>query len=411
MPAPPRISAGPGSESISLSESICCGSKPARPRVQVIHFAPYFPPERIGGVGEFVARLHGALLAAGHDSTVATWGRAPAPGVRRIARGPFGCFFASALEAARAARCDLVHCQSGEALPLMLALALRRRRARVVANFHVGQRGMARALRPYTLEGRRFAPSLRERALGRLAAWAHASVDAAAIALADQVTAVCAATAQEALGAARAARARVIHAGLPPLPPPSARAPHVALLYAGVAGHRKRVNALPFVLARVRRQIPDARLRIVGFSLEREPGLSALFAELGVRDAVEALGPLRADELPAHYASADVLLLPSAYEGLPLVLLEAMQCGLPAVATRVSGHPEAIEDGRNGFLVDLDDPAQMAERCVALLRSSELRARLGAAARATIAERFDEQRQLRAFLDLCATPAAPERRP
>jgi glycosyltransferase involved in cell wall biosynthesis len=333
--------------------------------------------------------------------------------VHRIARTLPGWFLASAGWSSRAAACDVVHCESGEALPVMLALALRRRRARVVVTFHVGYQGMAASLDPYTLEGRRFGPPLRARLATRLSAWAHRAVDRCAIALADGVTAASRSSARDALGPRAAARAEIIHYGLPPLAaePVSGGRGRVALLYAGVPGHRKRVNALPFVLARVRRALPAARLRIIGFSLESQPELAALFDELGQRDAVEALGALRSEELPAHYASADVLVVPSAYEGLPLVLLEAMQCGLPAVATRVSGVPEAIEDGRNGFLVEPDDPAQMAERCIALLEDPELRARIGAAARATIAERFDMQRQVRAYLAfyqrLAARPDGP----
>jgi glycosyltransferase involved in cell wall biosynthesis len=371
--------------------------------VRVIHFVSYFPPERLGGVGEFVARLHATLRAAGHESSVVTSGIGSEPDVQRIARTLPGWFAAVAGQAARAAACDVVHCQSGEALPLLLALAFRRRRPRLVVTFHVGYRGMSGALAPYLLEGRRFRASPGERLRQGLAAWAHRAVDAVAARLADGISAVSAASALDALGFAGSGRAQVIHPGVLPAPPPEpGRVPRVALLYAGVAGHRKRVTALPYVLARVRRDLPDARLRILGFRLEQEPALSALFTELGQQDAVEALGPLRSSELPAHYASADVLLLPSAYEGLPLVVLEAMQCGLPVVATRVGGLPEAIEDGRDGFLVDLDEPAQMAERCLRLLRSPELRARIGAAARAKVAERFDATRLLEAYLALYA---------
>lgn len=377
--------------------------------MKIMHFAPYFPPERVGGVGEFVARLHEALLAAGHESLVVTRGRASSATVRRIARTKLGWFLGTALWASRAARCDVVHCQSGEALPVMLGLALRRRRAPILVTFHVGYREVAASLAPYTLAGRRFAGGLAARLVSTAVACAHRTVDRCAAALADDVAAVSASSARDALGARHAARAHVIHSGLPPLRAPRGSAPHVELLYVGTSGHRKRVNALPYVLAQVRREIPGARLRIVGFTLAKTPELAALFAEQGLIKAVEALGVLPSSEIPAHYASADVLVVPSAYEGLPLVLLEAMQCGLAVVATRVSGNPEAIEDGRNGFLVELDEPTAMARRCVELLRDPELRGRLAAAARATVAERFDMQRQLRAYLDLYESLAAARR--
>ncbi|MCP4655058.1 MAG: glycosyltransferase family 4 protein, partial [bacterium] len=158
--------------------------------------------------------------------------------------------------------------------------------------------------------------------------------------------------------------------------------------------------ALPFVLAHVHREIPEVRMRIIGFTPESEPEVVALFQEHGLLAYVDFVGVKRSDELPPYYARAEVLVVPSAYEGLPCVILEAMRSGLPVVATRVSGHPEAIVDGENGFLVDLDRPEQMAERCVRILHDRALRQRLGEAARHTIRERFTLKRQVREYLGI-----------
>ena len=83
-----------------------------------------------------------------------------------------------------------------------------------------------------------------------------------------------------------------------------------------------------------------------------------------------------------------------------MVILEAMRSGLPPVATRVSGHPEAIRDGENGFLVDLDSPKMMAERCLWVLRDRGLRERLGQAARNTAREKFGFERQAREYIEI-----------
>jgi glycosyltransferase involved in cell wall biosynthesis len=153
-------------------------------------------------------------------------------------------------------------------------------------------------------------------------------------------------------------------------------------------------------LAGVRRKFPQARLRIVGFDLQKEQELHSLFAELGLLEQVICEGFKRPDELPPYYSTARALIVPSAYEGLPLVILEAMQCGLAVIATRVSGHPEAIDDGENGFLVDLDVPEQIVDRCVRLLADPGLARRLGAAAQTTIQQRFHMQGHLATYLDL-----------
>lgn len=373
--------------------------------MRVIHFAPYTPPERIGGVGRFVASLHEGLRRRGHESLVVTRGRASGDGVRPIAKSRLGWFLATLGWVRRAARYDVVHCQSGEALPAMVALRLLpRRRARLLATYHVSHAQLARAEGPYHLAGRRFA--------GRRGSWPrswlHRAVDRVALHLADAVSAICRATARDLLGPQRGAAMKVIYNGVarPSRPDGLPTAEPVELLYVGLAGHRKRVNALPFVLRAVRDELPEARLRLAGFELRDQPELEALFRETGTRAAVECLGRVAPEVLPAHYAAARVLVVPSAYEGLPYVALEAMACGTPVVATRVSGHPEAIEHGENGFLVEVDRPEQIAARCLEILRDPALARRLARGALATASERFDLERQIDAYLEYYAELSA-----
>ena len=365
--------------------------------MRILHLAPYYPPDHVGGVGEVARSLHEALLARGHTSEVATRGRGAAPGVHRIARSRLGWFLATLAWTARAARADVVHCHSGEALPVMLALRLwPRRRARVLLTLHVCGAEMARAERPYALEGRRFAGA---RPARRLLLALHRAVDAAALRAADAVATVSSATAHELLGAAGAARARVIHNGVaPPTGPETPGAAPVELLYAGVAGPRKRVAALAFALRHVRERLPDARLRLAGFELADEPALAEVFRGAGVQGAVECVGRLGPAALAAQYRAASVLVLPSAYEGLPLVLLEAMQQGTPVVATRVGGNAEAVLDGETGLLVPADAPDALARACLRLLEDPALARRMGDAARAHVRERFGLEAQVERHL-------------
>jgi glycosyltransferase involved in cell wall biosynthesis len=79
-------------------------------------------------------------------------------------------------------------------------------------------------------------------------------------------------------------------------------------------------------------------------------------------------------------------------DGIPNVLVEAMACGLPVVATGISGIPELVEDGVNGLLVAPDDPGELAAAILRVARDPELARRLGAAGRVTVAERFDGER-------------------
>jgi glycosyltransferase involved in cell wall biosynthesis len=104
-----------------------------------------------------------------------------------------------------------------------------------------------------------------------------------------------------------------------------------------------------------------------------------------------------ADELVCAF---DVVVLPSRYEGLPYTLLEAMGCRVPVVASDVTGNRDAIHGGENGLLARPRDVAGFAEGVRRLLDDNGLRARLGAAARETVLERFTKERFLLETTDL-----------
>jgi glycosyltransferase involved in cell wall biosynthesis len=93
---------------------------------------------------------------------------------------------------------------------------------------------------------------------------------------------------------------------------------------------------------------------VVGSSIADAPAAASTPAN------VKVLGWLSRGQIEQLYAAADVLVMPSRWEGLPIVALEAMRAGLPVIATRVGGIPEAVEDGVTGRLVDVDAPSQLA---------------------------------------------------
>ena len=122
--------------------------------------------------------------------------------------------------------------------------------------------------------------------------------------------------------------------------------------------------------------------------------------DLGLADRV-TLGPLvPSSEVARHLRASDVLLLPSLDEGLPTVVLEAMACGLPVVATDCGGVSEAVRDGIEGLLVPPRDAAGLAQALVRLGGDPALRARMGEAGRRTATSRFTLERQLQEFLAL-----------
>jgi glycosyltransferase involved in cell wall biosynthesis len=95
-----------------------------------------------------------------------------------------------------------------------------------------------------------------------------------------------------------------------------------------------------------------------------------------------------------YLAALDLFVLPSAWEAMPLSLLEAMSCGLPILATGVGGTPEVVTDGVTGRIVPHGDELELAVGLLELLSDAELRARLGDAGRGEHEARFQVERML-----------------
>nr|MDQ3936651.1 glycosyltransferase family 4 protein [Actinomycetota bacterium] len=139
----------------------------------------------------------------------------------------------------------------------------------------------------------------------------------------------------------------------------------------------------------VARLDPPWRLELIGTGPHRGR-FRTLAGQLGVGDRVRFLGFVSdRDELIDRFRRCAAFALPSAWEGLPVALLEAMSCGAPAVGTSIPAIAEVIEDGVNGRLVPLGDPAALAEAIAALGAERE---RYSRAARESIVRRFGAER-------------------
>jgi glycosyltransferase involved in cell wall biosynthesis len=172
--------------------------------------------------------------------------------------------------------------------------------------------------------------------------------------------------------------------------------------------------------ALVSRQYPDARFLIVGeghVNANNGPTQDVTYPQalvdraqrLGLQHKLMLTG-YRAD-VPALLSDVAVSVLPSHSEGLSNTLLESMAAGVPVVATRVGGTPEAIDDGVTGLLVPVKDPEALASAIIRVLSDADLAARLGAAARRSVNDRFSMERMIQTteqlYLDLLVHRAAP----
>jgi glycosyltransferase involved in cell wall biosynthesis len=142
-------------------------------------------------------------------------------------------------------------------------------------------------------------------------------------------------------------------------------------------GHEYLVHEMPRVLGRY----PHAKAVICGEGALR-PDLERQIGELGIESRVRLVG--NRNDVGKFLASADVFVLPSRWEGLPVALLEAMGAGLPVVATRVEGVEEVVEDERQGLLVPPEDAEALAAALLQLMGDPLLRKQMGEAGRTRI---------------------------
>ncbi len=153
---------------------------------------------------------------------------------------------------------------------------------------------------------------------------------------------------------------------------------------------RKGQDVLIKALPRIRAQVPGTALLLVGGGPHRET-LEKLAASMSISDHVVITGSVPYATLPAHYAAGDVFAMPCRtrhlgldVEGLGIVYLEASAVGLPVIAGRSGGAPDAVREGVTGDLVDGEDVPAVADTVAALLDDSDRADRYGAAGRAWV---------------------------
>jgi glycosyltransferase involved in cell wall biosynthesis len=177
-----------------------------------------------------------------------------------------------------------------------------------------------------------------------------------------------------------------------PLAGPEPEVPTIS--WAGRIDPIKDLETLLRAFALVRREIPEARLRMFGGGDEQyRARCERLLEGLGLQGAATFEG--RIDDIQDAYAAGHVVALSSISEGFPYTLIEAMTAGRATVSTDVGGVTEAVGD--TGLVVPPRDPEAMAAACVALLRDETARRRLGAAARQRALELFTVEQAIDAF--------------
>jgi len=336
------------------------------PRILLV--ANTLPPRDVSGVGEQVLQLAAGLRETGCDVEVLGRGPGQVAGPKVL----FPLFAVPAVwRALRRFRPDVVQVhESDGGLAALLVRIVRPApsRPRLVALLQVSYVEERRAVRPLTGDGRVLGvPGAVERRFRRFKAPLQIVLGKLTARSADLVLAPSAATAAELrrdYGVRDVAVVPNVTGGLAVEPAGSADSESTEapgyLLFVGRLRLRKGVEVLLEALSRLRETGPVPRLLIAGDG-EHRAALERAVAERNLGGSVRFLGRCGAPRVRALLRGAAALVVPSIYEGMPLVVLEAMEAGVPVVASRVSGIPEVVEDGVTGWLVPPEDPARLAD--------------------------------------------------
>lgn len=163
----------------------------------------------------------------------------------------------------------------------------------------------------------------------------------------------------------------------------------------------KQFHSLLRSFSLVHRRHPDWVLEIVGDG-ELRDSIQKQIAARNLEDCVEMTG--RTSEVDKHLLSSSMLVLSSKFEGFGLVILEAMECGLPVVSYNCRyGPSDIITDGKDGYLVSVNDEEALAEKICSLIENEELRHEMGKKAKVRAKQYYPEvlaQRWMQLFNDL-----------
>jgi colanic acid/amylovoran biosynthesis glycosyltransferase len=194
----------------------------------------------------------------------------------------------------------------------------------------------------------------------------------------------------------------VVRCGLPlgDLPEHSPRSAQ-RLIAVGRLSPEKGQAGLLEAFATVSRDHADLELLLVGDGPEAAR-LHAIAGTLGISERVRFSGRLSEPDTLREIAAADILVLPSFMEGLPIVLMEAMAMGTAVIASRVAGIPELVEDGKSGLLFTPSNWDELAACLRRLADDDGLRERLVTRGRAAVSTEFDEGRSAMQLRDLFA---------
>lgn len=166
----------------------------------------------------------------------------------------------------------------------------------------------------------------------------------------------------------------------------SERSGIVRVLFVGAMGKLKGEKDLADAVELIRDKYPNLRVSFLGFGSE---SFRDYCKKREIEGSIEFIGAVSLEERLEFFEKADIFVLPTYAEAMPISVIEAMAAGLPIVSTVVGGIPEMIKDGDEGFLIEPANAEKLAERLSILIENKELRTKMGEKAKIKVEKLLD----------------------
>ena len=173
----------------------------------------------------------------------------------------------------------------------------------------------------------------------------------------------------------------------------------IGFLFIGHLIKKKGIFELLEAFSSIVRNRVDSYLIFVGHGREMEV-LTRKVSDGGIGNRIYFVGTRCHEEIPWWLSMSDVLVLPSHSEGLPNVVLEAMACQRPVIATKVGGVPEAVVDGKTGILLEPRNPIALAQAMTRLAHDKDLRSKMGNNGRQIVMQKFSWDKNIENLINL-----------
>ncbi|GBF38922.1 glycosyltransferase family 4 protein [Leptospira johnsonii] len=382
--------------------------------MNILIITDYFPPDKIGGVGEIARNLQNYYQQKGNNTYVLTTGKKnPSDESSKVFRTSSGLIKGVFLGNFRVLglikkyNIDVINLHQASTTLFLFAKPfyriLGKKFPKVVNSFQVNYFSELKEVKSVNIQGYTFRPLFKEYLEKFLLDPMHIVLDFIGYVFSDIITVVSSENRKEFYNTfckVWKKEIKIIPNGVSPdfgaltldfkdKDLEQQLKGKLVLTYIGVFRVRKRVFNLLFALKEVVKENKNIILLLIGGGRKYEDKILALISELDLQNNVKFIGPIPNQRVPYYLKLTDIFCLPTSYEGMPIAILEAMSLGKAVVTTKVSGMVDLIESGKDGFLTKVDDIDEIKRTILELSADPKKIVNAGKAARKKIENRYD----------------------